>query len=64
LCVLGVTVLMRCVMVLIVVMRMVMAVLMSVVPQLGFVEQKEKHQTQQQCHKQLLGWRSTFEGLG
>jgi hypothetical protein len=43
---------------------MAVAMFVPVVPKLGFVEQKEKHQTQQQRHKQLLGWRRTFKGLG
>ena len=45
-------------------MTLTVAMFMPVVPKLGFVEQKEKHQTQQQRHKQLLGWRRTFKGLG
>ena len=43
---------------------MTVAMFVPVVPKLGFVEQKEKHQTQQQRHKQLLGWCRTFKGLG
>ena len=40
------------------------AVLMPVVPEFGFVEQKEKHQTEQQGQEQLVRTGLTFEGLG
>jgi hypothetical protein len=36
----------------------------SMVPKLGFVEQKEKHQTHQQAQKQLMGTGLALEGLG
>jgi hypothetical protein len=39
-------------------------VLMAVVPQLGFVEQKEKHQPHQQRQKQLMGTGFAFESFG
>ena len=39
-------------------------VLMPVVPQLGFVEQKEKHQAAQQHGKQLVRARLALERLG
>ncbi len=49
-------------------MAMFMAVgvtmLMAVVPQLGLVEQKEKHQTHQQGDEQLVGRSPRFKGLG
>ena len=40
------------------------AVLMAVVPQLGFVEQKEKHQTGQQGHEQHLRRDVGFKRFG
>jgi hypothetical protein len=40
------------------------AVLMPVVPQLGFVEQKEKHHAHQQGGKQVVRARLAFKGLG
>ncbi len=39
-------------------------VLMAVVPQLGFVEQKEKNQPHQQRQKQLMGTGFAFESFG
>jgi hypothetical protein len=42
---------------------MPMMVLMPVVPQLGLVEQKEKHQTQQQGEEQLVGVHFALKGL-
>jgi hypothetical protein len=39
-------------------------VLMPVVPKLGFVEQKEKHQAQQERQKQLMRSSFAFESLG
>jgi hypothetical protein len=41
-----------------------MAMLMPVVPQFGLVEQKEKHQTQQQGHEQGVGPGFAFKGFG
>ena len=37
---------------------------MTVVPQLGFIEQKKEHQTRQQRAKQHLGANLAFESLG
>ena len=39
-------------------------VLMSVLPQLGLVEQKEKNQPDQQSGKQVVGAGLAFEGFG
>ena len=39
-------------------------VLMSVLPQLGLGQQKEKHQPDQQHGKQVVGARLAFKGLG
>ena len=39
-------------------------VLVAVVPQLGFVQQKEKNQTRQQSHEQIMGTGLTLKGLG
>ena len=48
-----------------VVMRMAMGgpMFMAVVPQLGFVQQKEKHQPQQQRQKQIAGRDCTLKSL-
>ena len=45
-------------------MRMAMVVLMPVVPQLRFIQQKEEHQAHQQGCKQAIGTRLAFESLG
>ena len=44
-------------------MLMACAMFMSVMPQLSFVEQKEKHQASQQCGKQIVGAGLTFKSL-
>ncbi len=43
---------------------MVVVVLVPVVPQLGLVEKKEKHQPDQQRHEQILGPNLALEGFG
>ena len=50
----------------IVTMTMVMsaAMLVAMVPQLGFIEQKKEHQTHQQGREQLTCARLAFKGLG
>jgi hypothetical protein len=45
-------------------MTVPMTVLVPVVPQLGLVEQKEKHQAQEQSQKELVGAHATFKSLG
>src|SRR5687767_1992382 len=45
-------------------MRVALVMLMAVVPQLGFVQQKEEHDANQQGREQLLGARLALEGLG
>ena len=52
------------VVVLMVMVRLVMVMLMAVVPQLGFVEQKEKHQADQQGGEQGLRRNVRFKSLG
>ena len=47
-----------------VVRRHGVVVLMAVVPQLGFVEQKEKHQPAQQHGKEVVGTGLALEGFG
>jgi hypothetical protein len=40
-----------------------MVVLVAVVPKLCFVEQEEKQQTEQQGHKQVVGFYTCFKGF-
>jgi len=47
----------------IVIMPMSMSMLVSVVPQLGLVEQKEKNQTHQQSQKEFVWAHATFKSL-
>jgi predicted metal-binding membrane protein len=42
----------------------VRSMFMAVVPQLGFVEQKEKHQPDEQGHKQIMRAGLAFKGFG
>jgi large-conductance mechanosensitive channel len=44
-------------------MTVAVAVFMTVVPQLSLVEQKEKHQPNQQSHEQGMGPGFAFEGF-
>jgi flagellar basal body-associated protein FliL len=60
-------VIMRIVMMVTMMMAMVsiaMMVFMTVMPQLGFVEQEEKEQTKQQRDKQVVGFNASLEGFG
>ena len=55
---------MRDLMGIVMVVVVVMMMFMSVMPQLGFVQQKEKHQAKQQRHEQAFGPRLALKRLG